>query len=72
MDENWLVSVVHLRKCKLWVGGMEHLEFQYGGLKMKSVLTKIKSLELSDDKTPDEVEYLEALRKTRDNPLDVE
>lgn len=59
-----IVSCVHLKKCKLWPGSHEELSFTYGGLRRSRVVHKIGLAEACDDLQPDEVEYLNALRKT--------
>jgi hypothetical protein len=59
-----LVNCKLLKSCKLWEGSHEHQSFQYGGLKVSQVLEKIKRLYACDDRTPDENEYLEALKAT--------
>lgn len=60
-----VVSTAFLRPCKLWDGSHEFLEYKYGsGLRRSRVVHKIGLMEACDDLTPDEQEYLEALRKT--------
>ena len=59
-----IVSAKHLKKCVLWYGSSEELDFNFGGLKLAVVKKKIESLQRCPDRTPNEDEYLQALIKT--------
>ena len=56
-----VATTKRLRDCRLWLGGMEELEFRYGGLSVESVSKKVDQLRASDDRTDAETEYMEAM-----------
>jgi hypothetical protein len=58
------VDPKHLQTCRLWEGSNEQISHKYGGLSSSAVLDKIKRLERCDDRTPEENEYLRALKAT--------
>lgn len=69
-DPTHLVVVSALKKCKLWQGSALHQHFLYGGVCYKDVQDKYDKLVRATDRTPAEDEWLAALKKTLDNPLD--
>lgn len=62
--DEWIVSVEHLAKCRLWPGSAEETSARFGGLRYKQVVDKISRLERCDDLTDNEKAYLEALYRT--------
>lgn len=58
----------YLKKCALWEGSDLHTDFRYSGIGYEKVVRDIARMEKLDDLTPNEVQWLEALRRTRDDP----
>lgn len=57
-----LVDVTPLKGCVLWSGSQEETDYMFFGLRLGAVLDKIARLEACDDLTPNEVQYLQALK----------
>lgn len=64
-----IVSVKHLRQCRLWPGSSFELSFRYGGVTLAECKKKYEQLCKIDDPTPSEIELRHALYLTiEENP----
>ena len=63
----------YLKRCKLWEGSHEYLDFKYGqGISLENLKTRLIEFNTYIDLTESELEYVNAIQKTIDDPLGLE
>ena len=63
----------YLKRCKLWEGSHEELDFKYGrGISLENLKTRLIEFNKYPDLMESELEYMNAIQKTIDDPLGLE
>ena len=63
----------YLKRCKLWEGSHEELDFKYGrGISLENLKTRLIEFNKYPDLMESELEYMNAIQKTIYDPLGLE